>query len=210
MVNNGDCTLKTRFFTDGLFNLVLVWFLNQEHHSALNLPGLPQLLTSTCAMCMGDYDWFWMLSDVGMCIVICQYFLNYTLLSSRPGAIINYSQTNWAAKDENARLFHFSLSDLEMRLLSGIVMLSESTVSTLTPTWMPDSCHEEQPHLRPIVDIGILLILNIFKWYFLLILQCHCSLYLYVIDDCQWQWPISSEDVYNLGTGVRGVVAWLA
>lgn len=86
MVHNGDCTLKTRFFTDGLFNLVLVWFLNQEHHSALNLRGLPQLLTSTCAMCIGDYDWLWMLSDVGMCIVICQYFLNYTFLSSRPGA----------------------------------------------------------------------------------------------------------------------------
>lgn len=40
--------------------------------------------------------------------------------------------------EENARLFHFSLSDLEMRLLSGIVMLSESTVSTLAPKWIPD------------------------------------------------------------------------
>lgn len=39
---------------------------------------------------------------------------------------------------ENARLFDFALSDVDMRLLSGIVTLSESSVSALAPSWADD------------------------------------------------------------------------
>ena len=43
------------------------------------------------------------------------------------------------SKEENAGLFDFSLSDGEMRLLSGIITLMESTVSNLAPKWMEDA-----------------------------------------------------------------------
>lgn len=39
---------------------------------------------------------------------------------------------------ENAELFDFSLTELDMRLLSGLVTLSESTVSVFKPSWMED------------------------------------------------------------------------
>jgi len=45
---------------------------------------------------------------------------------------------NIARIQENAQLFDFSLSELDMRLLTGLVTLSESTLSHVKPGWVED------------------------------------------------------------------------
>jgi diketogulonate reductase-like aldo/keto reductase len=54
------------------------------------------------------------------------------------GAGVIPKSGNPARIEENSKLFDFALSEVDMRLLSGLVTLSESTVSAVKPAWMED------------------------------------------------------------------------